>query len=550
LTALVAAVVLVGPEAAFARKPQIEEIPPIRLPQMRIDRVDASEFPKIRVFATVLDGKGRPVEVKAFKKLTVRDGKKRSKDPYAEFENGTALGGREDAVMWPADKAKVKHSAMIIVVGHQHESLRSGSLGQRLKESLQGLFKSFGKTDRVNVLFYGDRLYTFVQLKGRTSELADVEFMRTSKINCGHARDEAIAGGPVTLGDKGKDFPAGTDLCGLTDDTKTLFKRVKQRAYEGFFPRLFNLGVPFFNPKRYCAPPKQALKIWGEFSPSNTDSKHEQWKERRDKGLPQEWVTSAFDEALRVMLRDGRPDEERSIILVSDGVDGYFRELDLCRAHPPARCAARKTKRQRDACVRDYINDKLIKRQGHFRQKALHWIGIARAAGIRVFSVGLGMIGEPYELERLRLLAERTGGTYREAETEGQLGGRVQQTATEIMSQLVVDFVHQEPAEVADKLSLKLEARLDKTMVSGRTKLRSKAFTVAIPPRKHWTDVVKDAVIDTLVSFQEAVGYKWYVIIGIAVIVLFTIIFLLISFFVIRGIFRLLGRIFGSKEEE
>ena len=126
----------------------------------------------------------------------------------------------------------------------------------------------------------------------------------------------------------------------------------------------------------------------------------------------------------------------------------------------------------------------------------------------------------------------------------------MQQTATEIMSQLVVDFVHQEPAEVADKLSLKLEARLDKTMVSGRTKLRSKAFTVAIPPRKHWTDVVKDAVIDTLVSFQEAVGYKWYVIIGIAVIVLFTIIFLLISFFVIRGIFRLLGRIFGSKEEE
>lgn len=524
------------------------EAPPIRLPQMRIDRVDAQDFPKIRVFATILDAKGHPVEVKAIKKLEVLDGKRRSADPFAEFENGAALGGREDAVMWPADKAKVKHSAVVVVAGHQHESLRGGSLGQRLKEALQGLFKGFGKADRVNVIFYGDRLYSFVQLKGRTSELSDIEFMRTAKVNCGHARDEAIAGGPITLGDNDKTFAAGDDLCGLSGDTKTLFKRVQQRAYEGFFPRLFNLGMPFFNPKRYCSPPKQSLKIWGEFTPANSDRQLAQWNETEEKGLPQEWVTSAFDEALRMILRDGRADEEKSIILVSDGIDGYFKELDLCRAHPPAVCEAMQGKNKRDACVRDELKNRLIKRQAEFKKKALHWIGMARAAGVRVFAVGLGMLGEPYELERLRLLAERTGGTYREALTEGQVGGQTQQMATELLSQLVIDFVHQTPDEVVDELSVKLKVRLDKTMVAGSTSLQSRAYTLAIPARLGWRDQAKDAVIEVLVSLQEALGYKWYVILGITVIVIFSILFLLISFFITRGIFRFFARRFGKQE--
>lgn len=525
----------------------VAEIPPVSLPQLRIDRVDTSEFPKIRVLASILDKLGRPVEVKAIQKLKVTDGTQRSADPFAEFENGVPLGDREDAVMWPADKAKVKHSAVVIVAGHQHEALRNGSLGQRLKEALQGLFKGFGKTDRVNVIFYGDRLYSFIQLKGKTSDLTDIEFLRKK---CGSARDEALANGPVTLGDAAKDFESGTDLCGLTGDTKTILKRVQQRAYEGFFPRLFNLGTPFYNPKRYCSPPKQSLKIWGEFTPQNSDRQLGRWEAQKEKGEPVDWVTSAFDEAMRLMLRDGRPDEERSIILVSDGVDGYFRELDLCRANPPPPCNVMKSRAKRDQCIKDVIKDKVIKRQGQFRQKAVHWIGTARAAGIRVFGVGLGMLGESYELERIRLLSERTGGTYREAQTEGQLGGRVQQTSTEIMSQLVVDFVHQQPKEVGEELTFKLAVKLDKTMVAGRTSLTSRPYKAAIPARKSFVAQAKDMGIDLLVSMQEALGYKWYVIVGIAIIVIFSLLFLLISFFILRGIFRLFRRIFGSKEAD
>ncbi len=546
----VACAAVVPTDAEAGRAAHVQETPPIVLPQARIDAIDVSEFPKVRVLATVLDRLGRPLDVKAIKKLEVLDGKRRQAEPYAEFVNGVATGERKDAVLKAASKAKVKHSAVVVVLGHRHKALGSGSLGPRVKDSLQPLFKAFGKTDRVNVIFYNDRIYSLVQLKGRSKGLSDLEFMRNSKVNCGHARDEAISGRPITLGDPGKEFAPGTDLCGLAADAKTVLKRTQSKAFEGYFPRLFNLGRPFFEPKRYCAPPKEALGVWGEFSPENYKEKAEKWTTDKEKGLAVEWTTSAFDEALKMMMRDGRPDEQKSIIIISDGRDGYLNELDLCRRFPPKKCAQRSSRRLREACVRESLKAKLVARQTQFRDKAVHWIGIARASGIRIFGVGLAMLGEAYDLERIRLLAERTGGTYRQAETEGRVGSKVDQMAREVLGQVVIDFEHQAPDEAGEKLSLKLKMKLDRTMFSGNTKQTTRPFKVAIPARRSFKDMAVDMVTDVLVSFQEAVGYKWYVIIGITVIVIFTILFLLISFFVIRGIFRLLGRIFGSKEEE
>ncbi len=521
-------------------------VPPIKLPQARINQIDVSEFPKVRVLATILDRGGRPVQVKAIEKLDVRHGKLRSREPYIRFVKGQPLDDRKDGKVWPGDKAGVKNASVVVVAGYQHEALRRGSLGRRLKESLGDVFKGFGKTDRVNIVWYGDRLYTSIGLKGKLGELADIEESRTV---CAESRALALSGREIDNAPGKEPPPPGTDLCGLTDKAKNVAKLAEGKAFFGYFPRLFNLGPPFFSDKRYCKPPRESLNKYGQITPKNAEIKYSERELLKAKNKPLDYETSAFEEALMLLLREGRPDENKSIILLSDGVDGYFRDFDLCREEPPSRCARKKGRKSRERCVKDFLNNRLVGLQTEFRRRAEHWIGICRALGIRIFAVGMAPLGRPFELERLRLLAERTGGTYREADSEAQLGARVAATATEALGQLVVDFVVQEPDEEQDKLNLRLKVELDPTMVRGRTSLSTRAFKVALPGSVGWKQKVKDGIQDILVSAQEALGYKVYVIVGIAVLCLFALLFLIISFLITRKILRWFIGLFRRSEE-
>ena len=523
----------------------VDAAPPIKLPQARINHVDLSAWPKVRVFATILDRGGRPVQVKAIEKLDVRHGKLRSHKPYVQFVKGVALEDRKDGKMWPADKAGIKNAAVVVVAGYQHESLRRGSLGRRLKEGLGDLFKGFGKTDRANLIWYGDRLYTYIGLKGKLGELTDVEENRNA---CGEARALALSGREIDIAPGKTPPPPGTDLCGLSTDTKDVAKLAEGKAFFGYFPRLFNLGVPFFSDKRYCKPPRESLNKYGQITPANAKVKYEERETLKQNNKPLDYETSAFDEAVQMMLRDGRAEENKFIVLLSDGVDGYFRDLELCRQSPPARCATKNSQKGREACVRGYLKDRLLASQIEFKRRAEHWIGICRAGGIRVFAVGMASLGKPYELERLRLLAERTGGTYREADSEAQLGAQVAATTTEVLGQLVIDFVVQEPEEEKASLTLMLQAELDPTMVQGQTSLTTRAFEAAVPPTTGWKKLVKTGVEDVLISAQEALGYKLYVIVGIALICFICLVFLIISFFITRKILRWIFGLFRGKE--
>jgi hypothetical protein len=525
-------------------------VPQVRFPQARIDKIDVSAFPKVRVLATLLGKKGVPIEVGAITELDVVDGNKASIDPYAQFKEGLALDGRKDALLRAADKAVVKHAIVFVMLGYQNDALRSGTLGDRVKEAVVPLFKAVAKTDRANIVVYSDRLYSFMQLKGKASKLADIEFLRTA---CADARDEALTGGAITLGDKAAEHAPGTDLCGLTADAKSIAKLIENQAFQGFFPRLFNLGRPFHDPKRYCMPPKEALKIWGQFTPANNEANNERIQTEKDAGRAVPWDTSAFDEALRLLLRDGKDDEEKIVVFISDGADGYRDELTLCRASPPKigdrNCGSLSGNRRGD-CIRTYVKNKRKARQAEFAKRSTHWIGVARASGVRVFSLGLGMLGRPYELQRLQLLSAKTGGTYRQADLEGQLAERVDEMAKEMFGQVVIDFEVQHPEELEEKLSLKLKMKLNRADSGGVSRLKTLPVTVLLPEHRGLLSRGKDFGIDILVSAQEALGYERYVIIGIIVLVFAILLFLIIGFFVSRFFFRLVGRLFGSKEED
>ena len=541
-----AAIVLVA-LAWFAPSSLALAAPPIRLPQARINHIDLSEFPQIRVFATILDRGGRPVQVKAIKSLKVSDGKLRSRKPYIEFGMGQPLDDRKDGKMLPADKAGVINSSVVVVAGYQHESLRRGSLGRRLKEAVGELFKGFAKTDRVNVIWYGDRLYTFVAMKGRRGELSDIE---ESRKRCRDARIKALSGAAITGSGAEEPPPPGTDLCGLSNENKTIGQLLSDKAFFGYFPRLFNLGLPFYSDKRYCKPPRESLNKYGQITPKNARIKYEERETMRQKGEPLDFETSAVDEALQTILREARAGENKSIILISDGVDGYFKDLDQCRDKPPARCRNKTNRKKRERCVRDFLNKRLIAQQSAFRSRAVHWVGAARAAGIRIFSVGLATLGKPYELERLRLLAERTGGTYRKADSEGQLGAKLAAVRDEVLGQLVIDFTHQEPDEVEEVVNLKLEVRLDETMVRGRTQLKSKGFRVDMPKDRSFIQSTRESIDESLSGVQEALGYQNYVIVGIALLVIGGLLLLIITLVVMSKMFRWFFGLFSRDDDE
>lgn len=533
----------------------------IELPQVRVNAVDVRQWPKVRILASLLGRGTRPLKLDALRLLEVRSGKSTAGPPLAAFKDGKLVKNSDleatqarEGKLWVASKAGVASSAVIVVVGHEHPALKRGSLGPQLREAVTLLLKQFGKTDRVNVLWAGDRIRAAVKLASLDGELQDLE-STTVRTKCAQARADAVAGGAVELGPKGKEFEPGTDLCGLHADAGGLADIVGDRAltsFRGKFPRLFNLGKPFYDPTRYCDIPTDRLEGFGDGSLMPNDKNFKRTirdrEERAESGERLDFNTSAMDEALRILLRDSNDGENKALILISDGHDGYLDDIDLCKRRPPRRCREVKGSRRRK-CVKAALDKRITLEQAMFAAKAKKWIGLARAAGIKVYSLGIGPLARPDELLRLRILAEKTGGTYRVARTEARLAQKIGDLGNELLGQVVIDFTHPAPDEVADKAGFRIQVK-GADEKGRRIEKASKVMKTRVPEQHGWKQMVKDGVIDALVSAQEALGYDVYVIVGIAILVVVGLIALLIFFLVVRGFFRLLGRIFRRGGEE
>lgn len=526
LPLLVVAGTSVGAEP-IAKVPESPVVAAVDLPQARIDAIDASQWPQLRVFATVLDATGRPIAPKALKKLAVVDAKKPSAPPLVRFRQGKPDEAQKDAKMQTRDKAGVPLAAMVVVSGYQHESLRSGTLGPRLRDALSAGWKQFAGGDRVNALWYGDRLYRAHALKGHMGALDDLE---TRADACQTALAEARAGVELSQSagnpdDKDNPLPPpGTWLCGLQDDAKRVGSQVKAATFKGHFPRLFALGAPFYDVKRYCAPPPEELEGFGPFEARNAARQQEARDRDATAGKPLPFATSAFDQAIETLLLDTKPGEEPVIVLVSDGRDGYFRELELCEAHPPKTCQGLTDKAALKACIGAFLDQRVAASQVEFKARATHWLGVLRAAGIRVFAVGLGAIGRDFELDRLRLLAERSGGTWRLAATEDNIGPEVLATMAELSGQIVLDFtpVQEDGADRPTQLNLALDVEVDPAQArvkvrlpdghvgDAREKFRSAPRQATVPPAPTRREGVERAVRVKIAAIQDFLGYRTY----------------------------------------
>lgn len=556
-------------------------MPPIVLPQIRIDQVDLTAWPKVRMLATVVDGRGAPVELKGILKLDVLDGSKKatvaSKNNPAlvSFEKGVALNNRKDAKLMPRAEAKIGLGAVMVVQGYG--STVEPIAQQRIREGAAALFKGLGKGDRGNLVWYNDRVKFVTGLKNNNTRLSDAEAPELQK-KCSEARTEAKSGGPITLGPPAtKDAPApppGTHLCGLHADLSAAADMAKNEAFTGQFPRLFNLGPPFWDIARYCSPPGGALEGFGTFAKADYEKAKAEREEALLKGAASDFNTSALDMALRLLVDDGKPTEQLALILLSDGRDGWVWDLPTCAEHPPKPCdvfdpaspinadrinnlksdgakAAERYKLALDSkrCVEknQLLTARLAKGQQLFHEKAQQWIGLARAAGIRIFAVGLrraGVLTNPYDLERLRLLAEKTGGTYREVGDGQSPVVMVKRTMAEVTGQIAVEFTHQDPDAVADaggNLALRLSVSLDPKLESADnpgTQLASDPVTAALPKAVPILTQLKDVAWSLLVRIQELMGYEVYVIFGYVLTVAAMLLTMLIIYKLVRKIFK------------
>lgn len=531
----------------------------VRLPQVRINQIDSSQWPKVRVLATVLGRRTRPIKLDAIRTLEIRSGKSTAGPPLVAFKDGKLLKNKDveapqasEGKLWVASKAGVTTSAVIVVAGHEHPALKRGSLGPQLREAVALLLKQFGKTDRVNVLWYSDRIRAAVALASYNGELQDLE-SQTIVTKCAQARAASISGEPITLGPKGKEFASGTDLCGLQSDAGALADIISDRAmtsFRGKFPRLFNLGKPFYDPTRYCDIPTDRLAGFGDGSlmPKNLKRTLQDREEREENGDRLDFRTSAMDEGLRLLLREGRPGEQKVLVLITDGHDGYLDDVALCKRRPPPKCRGKKGKR-RTKCLQKALDRRITLEQSMFRAKATKWLGVARSANIKIFSLGIGSLARRDELQRLRLLAERTGGTYRTARSEALLAQKIGDLGSELLGQIVIDFTHPKPGEVDGDLALRIKVK-GRTEKGKRIRESSKVMKVKVAEQKTIKAQVIDGVTDIAVAAQEALGYQVYVYVGIAVLVLVGLITLLILFFIMRFFFRLIGRLFSRGGDE
>lgn len=539
--------------AAPAAAPVAAGVQTVQLPQVRIDALDVSAWPKVKLLASVLDGRGAPVELKGLLRVDVLDGTKKAptaskQNPaLVSFEKGVALDRRKDAKLAPRPEAGVGLDIVLVVQGYA--STVEPLMQQRIRDAVAAAFKPLGKGDRVNLIWYGDRIYQATGLKNFDTRLVDVE-KKDVRDKCAEAVAQARSGGPITLGPPpGKETPpiaAGTDLCGLQPDAGKLATMAKSAPFEGAFPRLFNLGAPFWDLGRYCGTPGGGLGGFGNFTKEEYGHNKQEREDAALRGEPVDFDTSAVDQALQLLLRDGKDGNRKAIVVLSDGRDGWVWDYATCAEHPPAPCnafdpgsplnvdrIAKLSDRQQlverhslaiqmRACVdrEQLLTRRVAAMQKLFHDKASQWIGLARAADVHFYAVGIkrsGVVTSPFELERLQLLAERTGGTYREVDDQTPAIAAVGRTMSEVTGQIAIEFTHQAPDDVEKTFSARLAVRLDPKLEqpdNPGTQMSSEPVTVALPVSKSLWLQLKEVGWWLLVKIQMLVGYEVYVVLG------------------------------------
>ncbi len=479
----------------------------------KINWVDASKAPQIRIFGSILGSDSRPVPSDLFKAITAAEKPERGKakelftiefsdegdvvtwhNRGEEGDSDEVAGDDEVLPTLTLGEEQEEGLDVVVVVPGFAPTYRDTLLGQAVKDGAGLFFKKLGKTNRMNVIWYSDLIRTFVEAKGTMDELTVMSGDIQARCDA-QALDELERYGEPPP----EEPPALADdraRCGLTSKYDTLGDIIANTAFEGGFPNLFGIDV------QECVPPEMQRAGLARFKAAGDDDAEE------DAATSM----SAIELALRMLVQGGAPGRQKALILLSDGRDGYVNALRDCRDAMRRTVCKSDDRKAEEHCVNTKIKQAIVAEQRQFAAKAKVWIALAKSAGIRIFTV-VHPTAQPHERERLEVLAWRTGGTARFAEDQNQLVDLYSALIDEINGQYVLSFVDDDAtpgAERAYEVSIK----------GGGGKTRTKPYSVTVAPEVELSLAGKFA--GALAAAEAKLGRKVLlaIVIGLLVVLL------------------------------
>ena len=425
--------------------------------QAKINWVDTSEAPKVRIFASILDRRFKALALDDIKKVTLIETSKAG-DKTTLF----TVDREQETVLWPeafqhraeeeeqptlslGEEQPDGMASVVVVNGYDgtidesSPGYRDSDLGARVLGGVSLFFQQLGKGNLMNIIWYSDALRTWIDAPGRQGEFTYLS--PRTRADCEEAE-------VARLEEPDKEIAEGEAVsCGLTDKYETFLTILEagDNVFEGAYPRLFNLDWrPYESasaPGDYCRKPEIKPRKPRKLIEEDDDDEEEELV--GDPVAVEPWHTqpSAMDLGLEMLIRDANAGQQKNLILLSDGKDGYVHRLRECktqwRLNGP--CRGLRGRQSRD-CINTWLKKAVVVEQSRFSPKAERWIALAKSAGIRIFSV-IHPMAETHERERLEVLSFKTGGTARVASSINELDGAYADLIDELNGQLVLTFV-------------------------------------------------------------------------------------------------------------
>jgi len=436
-----------------------------RFPQVKVDRVDASDIDDWRIHVSFLEEGGVPValmdrELGVFLAEGRDPIRPSAMEALTRFDAGLAAPGFDGEIA-SVRKADVRQAVVFVVAAHADISPR---VGETLAEVVGTIAAGLRDDADVGVIFYGDRVSVLWSPDVGRVELRDVNEYQ----HClGRMRDHASTPSAEIL--------EGEVPCGSLFDTPAAVSDNLNSvpAGQGLFPRLF--GIP--------ESPELMVEA-GKRGHSSLDIRALKRKNER-------FAHGALETGLRILTANTPSSAVRQIVLISDGLDGYLRVADLVSkraslssscAQRAMECGRREGRTGRDfeggsrVCTREVLECAMPKvaaamrsREGVVRDYLTTLVGMMRTTGLRVSVLalpGTDQVG----LMRLRVLSLKTGGTLRTASSLGDLvSGAAVSMAEELATQVVI-----RPDEGLDpNTEYTLAVTIDREIASGSYRFRT-----------------------------------------------------------------------------
>lgn len=521
LAAVVLATALLVPASAEEGDENLD------FPQIKINYVDTAEAPKIRIYFSILGPTLKSALEDDVKEVTVYQ----KPDKAREEELFSLVDGE---VTWPKglseDEIKKKSKAppellpavdgergaaiVVVVPGFQDEEYRAGPLGDRSRNGAGLFFKKLGKKNEMNVVWYNDDIWTFVYTAGRTTRLTKLSSQLDACARWTRMQQERF-GLPPEEGAEGGEGPAPDQAeCGLTSKYDELADIIKRQPYVGFWPQLFGIKP------RICADLKEGERpSWESRGITLKDV------DAASKPLSNPDGLNAIDVALEMLAKGGKPGQPKILILTGDGRDGYINRFDDCRTVQTIQCSENETNKKKiTACTDAEMLKMRAADQAQFASHLETWIGLAKAAGIRIYSV-IHPTAQKYQADRLAVLAWRTGGTARVAEDAEGVIAEYEDLISELNNQFVVTFVDDAAKPDAERQYM-VSAKV------GSRRLSSPPFKVQVP-----TLVERPFISNVQAMGESKLGKGGF----LAVVIVVGLLLLLI-------VVKLVGKLFKSGE--